>query len=686
MKLEQALRAAKKKVKEGALDEALQLYGHILKKFPNNKKAKKNFDNISRSTKKKNMSIQEPPIQNLRSLFELHAQGDYDSALKSSLNLLKAFPNSPTLHNFNGVIYAALEEYEAALNSYMNVIKYSPENLEAHFNIGIVLKQLGRPTAAIERFKHVIKFKPNDVAAQASLASVLLDIEKFEDAIFHYDEALKADPFNTKILFNLGNALVRKGDIAGAIARYKQVLDIEPDNAEVYNNMGDAYKIRDEPDQSLKCYQNAIRIKPNYAAAHYNCGIITEQNGNVLEAIKSYEKSIKIIPDWSAPYNRAGCAFQALGDFDSAIRYFQKCLSMTPLNSEAHNNLGFCLSVKGDSEGAITSYRQAIEIAPEYADAYHNLSIELLANENFRQGFSLNEWRWKRTKTAQSFLVSSKPIWNGHDSGALFVWKEQGIGDQIMFASIIPELHQRCSKLIVQCDDRLIPLFERSFPSDIVYQSAGSVVDESLYDFHLPIGSLPRFFRNSGENFSKTSNGYLFHDNNRSSLLRSKILTGKKKRLIGISWMTVSPILHAKQRNVDLMELVQALDSPEIQLVSLQYGDVFDQIERLNAEFGYSIIKTSEIDNSNDIEGLASLIMACDQIVSTTNVTVHLAGALGANVVALLPKSARWIWGRKQSYCRWYSGVLPYSQNVTGDWTNVLAKVSKDLKPNGISF
>jgi ADP-heptose:LPS heptosyltransferase len=83
-------------------------------------------------------------------------------------------------------------------------------------------------------------------------------------------------------------------------------------------------------------------------------------------------------------------------------------------------------------------------------------------------------------------------------------------------------------------------------------------------------------------------------------------------------------------------------------------------------------MQVAEIDNTNDIDGLASLIMACDQVVSTTNATVHLAGALGANTQVLLPFSTRWIWGSSGSDSFWYDTVSPYRQNNAGDWRNVL--------------
>jgi ADP-heptose:LPS heptosyltransferase len=275
--------------------------------------------------------------------------------------------------------------------------------------------------------------------------------------------------------------------------------------------------------------------------------------------------------------------------------------------------------------------------------------------------------------------VTSKPAWDGEAGQSVFVWAEQGIGDEIMFSSLIPELYDMCSKLIVQCDARLIPLFQRSFPKDIIYKSKRGDVSEDLYDFHIPIGSLAYKFRPSLESFGRTLGGYLVHDTNKTSMLRERLLESGAKILIGISWNTASPLVNASDRNIALPELARALNSSEVQLVCLQYGDVSNEIASLKKEFGIDVLQVPEIDNRDDIDGLASLIMACDRVVSTTNATVHLAGSLGAKVDVLLPISARWIWGTKGSQSTWYNTVTPHWQEVVGDWKDSLKLVSESV-------
>ena len=299
------------------------------------------------------------------------------------------------------------------------------------------------------------------------------------------------------------------------------------------------------------------------------------------------------------------------------------------------------------------------------------MGYALLAAKNFCQGFKHHEWRWKTKTRVDYFLKSAKPIWDGENNQRVLVWGEQGIGDEIMFSSVILDLYAASLQVLVKCDERLIPLFKRSFPADIAYFSKSKPVPEDKYDFHIPVGSLPLTFRKSQECFKKNTSGFLKCDMSKAERIKTLLTHKNGGKIIGISWKTKSVLKNASNRDVKLAELAKALDRSNTQLLCLQYGDVFDEIEAVRRDFGINVTQFGEIDNMSDIDGLASLIMACDQIVSTTNATVHLAGALGAKVTALLPFSPRWIWGTGyESF--WYETVTPLKQKSHHNWDNVL--------------
>ncbi|MEK9571121.1 MAG: tetratricopeptide repeat protein, partial [Paracoccaceae bacterium] len=356
---------------------------------------------------------------------------------------------------------------------------------------------------------------------------------------------------------------------------------------------------------------------------------------------------------------------------EQAIEAYTKALAIKPYYAEAYCNMGLALADQGKLEEAIKAYNKSLSIEPNYADAHCNLGYALLAAKNFHQGFKHHEWRWKTKTRVDYFLKSAKPIWDGENNQRVLVWGEQGIGDEIMFSSVIFELYAASLQVLVKCDERLIPLFKRSFPADIAYFSKSKPVPEDKYDFHIPVGSLPLTFRKSQECFRKNASGFLKCDMPKAERIKTLLKHKNGGKIIGISWKTKSVLKNASNRDVKLAELAKALDRSNTQLLCLQYGDVFDEIEAVRRDFGINVTQFGEIDNMSDIDGLASLIMACDQIVSTTNATVHLAGALGAKVTALLPFSPRWIWGTGyESF--WYETVTPLKQKSHHNWDNVL--------------
>jgi Tfp pilus assembly protein PilF len=462
-----------------------------------------------------------------------------------------------------------------------------------------------------------------------------------EEAIAAYNKALSIKPNYVDAYNNMGNTLKEQGKLEEAIEAYNKALSIKPDYVDAYFNMGNALQDQGKPEEAIEAYNTALSIKPDYAKAYYNIGILLAEQGKLEEAIKAYNKAVSTKPDYL----------------------------------DAYNNIGNTLHDQGKPEEAIEAYNKAISIKPDYAEAHHNLSLALLATKDFDQGFIQSEWRWKTKRQDGTFLKSTKPMWNGEKNQRVLVWNEQGIGDEIMFSSIIPELYTRSLRILVKCDKRLIPLFKRSFPDDIIYFSKDKPVPEDEYDFHIPMGSLPLTFRKSLDSFKKSALGFLKPDTDRAESIKGQLINEQGKKLIGISWKTASPTKNSSNRNINLAELARALDSPNTQLVCLQYGDVSNEIEAVKRDTSIEVIQFSDVDNKHDIDGLAALMAACDTVVTIDNATTHLSGALGLPTKLMLPLKADWRWGVSENSSYWYEAVQLYKQSEFNDWYSVLARI-----------
>jgi tetratricopeptide (TPR) repeat protein len=628
---------------------------------------------------------------------DAHKAGHFQVAHRLYAAILKVQPKHPDANHNTGLLVVGLGKIELALPFFKTALEANPRNAQFWYSHIIALIKLERFIDAkvllnqskskgikgadfdqlekrLNEANKVLFIKPNNANAYFSMGITLQNQSKLEEAIEAYKKALAIKPDYVDAYNNIGNALLEKHNLEEAIEAYKKALAIKPDYVDAYYNMGNVLQHQGKLEEAIEAYNKALAIKPDFVDAYYNMGNAFIEKHNLEEAIEAYIKAISIKPDHAKAYNNMGKALQDQGKLEEAKEVYNKAISIKPNYADAHNNIGNVFKDQGKLEEAKEAYNMALDIQPDNADIHHNLSFALLAAKDFDRGFIQSEWRWKTKKRDGTFLQSAKPMWNGEKKQRVLVWGEQGIGDELMFSSIIPELYATSLKILVKCDKRLIPLFERSFPGDVIYFSKDQPVPEDEYDFHIPMGSLPLTFRKSLDSFKKSASGFLKSDMSKVKSLKAKLMNEYDKKIVGISWKTGSTITDSSNRNINLAELARALDSSNTQLLCLQYGDVSDEIEAVKRDFGIEIIQLSDIDNKNDIDSLASLVIACDQIVSTTNATVHLAGALGAKVTVLLPFSPRWIWG-DGSESFWYGSVTPLKQNLYQNWDNVLEKL-----------
>ena len=238
LQLEQAIQLAKKKTKEGSLEDAKLIYTNILSRFPKNKRVKQAMKALLKRPVGQGLVVQDPPKDQLKLLISLYSEGQLDSALAIATQLLLLFSKSLLLNNICGGIYLDLHRYAAAVDCFNRSVILNPKDANTYYNLGVALVSRGEGDAAIENFRKAITIKP-------------------DYALAYYD---------------LGNALSKRGNLDAAIDIYKKLLKIKPDYAEVYYNMGNALWEKDEGDLSvvLESYKNALRIKPDHYGSWSN--------------------------------------------------------------------------------------------------------------------------------------------------------------------------------------------------------------------------------------------------------------------------------------------------------------------------------------------------------------------------------------------------------------------------------
>jgi tetratricopeptide (TPR) repeat protein len=634
--------------------------------------------------------------QALQQGVEAHKAGQVQEAHRLYAAILKVQPKHPDANHNTGLLTVGFGKIELALPFFKTALEANPSNAQFWYSHIIALIKLERFIDAkvlldqskskgikgadfdqleqrLNEAKKALSIKPNNANTYYNMGNALKDQGKLEEAIEAYNKALSIKPDHVDAYNNMGNALKDQGKLEEAIEAYNKALAITPDHAEAHSNMGNALQDQGKLEEAIEAYNKALSIKPNNANTYYNMGNALKDQGKLEEAIEAYNKALSIKPDHVDAYNNLGNALKDQGKLEEAIEAYNKALSIKPDYVDAYYNIGNAFEEKHNLEEAIEAYNKALAITPDHAEAHYNKGLAFLIAKDFYQGFLQYEWRWKTNK--KTFLQSAKPIWNGEKSQRVLVWGEQGIGDELMFSSIISELYATSLKILVKCDKRLIPLFKRSFPADIIYFSKDLPVPEDEYDFHIPMGSLPMTFRKSLDSFKKSASGFLKYDISKTESIKAQLMHEYGKKIIGISWKTTSPTRSSLSRNIDLAKLVTALENSNTQLLSLQYGDISDEIEAVKRDFGIEVIQFSDVDNKNDIDGLAALMAACDTVITIDNSTAHLSGALGLTTKLMLPYTADWRWGLSGNSSYWYDAVELYRQSEVNDWYSVLAQI-----------
>ena len=697
--IDKYLRKAELHIKSGEVVQAEILYKKVLSKFPKNIKAIQGYQ-----------KLKTPPQAEIDRLISLFNNNRFRAAISLGTTLTEQFPGAVLLYEILGAANMGLGNTDETIINYQKVLQIKPEHTDAYNNLGMVFYELGKFSEAVKLYQKAVKIEPGFADAHYNLGNALKQTGDLRKAIKSYSVSFTINPNDVEVLREYGNALKDYGEFEQAIEYYKKVLKIDHNIVDIQTSINEAIKEKTEVDayirgqikqdvsipetaqfmhlmainlyekgnieKSLENLKTAIEIYPDYADAYVTSAILLSKIGETERSIDNYKKAIKIQPDHAQAYNNLATILKEIGEVKSAIDNYRHAIKINPIYGIALSNLGSALQEIGEIDAAIESYDEALKFTPDGAGLNFNQSLALLYNRDFKSGWAKFEWRWKTESSNSIFLETTKPRWSPPGNNRVLLWAEQGIGDEIMFASLISDLYPLCAKLVVQVDKRLIPLFRRSFPNDIEFRQTGEVVSETEYDAHIPMGSLPQHFRQTIDSFKPASKGWLSACDVKTSSLRKKLLSDGSETLIGISWHSTKPRRGAENKLITLRQIAKSLYAPKVKLINLQYGEVNDELNRLRKELDIDVIQVHEIDNKNDIDDLAALIMACDKVISISNVTIHLAGALGKEAQVLLAFASDWRWGYDCNNSHWYDSVKLHRQAKIGDWNNILKQLS----------
>lgn len=431
-------------------------------------------------------------------------------------------------------------------------------------------------------------------------------------------------------------------------------------------------------------YEDALRLTVDFMNEHFDyvpamvlCAHIFIDTGRIGLAHAIMERAAVIAPDLPVVWNNLGICYDEEQKLDEAEKCFIKALNRDPNDDLALSNLAHVYLRKGNPQKSLNCGEKAAKINPKIPEVQFNIGQANLMMGNWKEGWKGYEHNLGKHRGRKERTYGHIPRWTGINGMTLIAYGEQGIGDEISFASCIPDLMKE-NKVVIECDHRLQGLFLRSFKCPVygTRYFKGGLEWPAQYDFDATVamGSLPGFYRNSDESFPGTP--YLIADPERRIQWRALLDSLGPRKKIGIAWTGGIKKTGTANRSIALPDMLPILRQ-DADFISLQYKQS-PEIYEVYEKYGVVIHHWPHATETKDYDDTAALVAELDLVITVQQSAVHLAGGLGVPCWAMIPEAPLWRYGVKGTSFPWANSVKLYRQS--GKWVNTVAQIATDLR------
>lgn len=472
-------------------------------------------------------------------------------------------------------------------------------------------------------------------------------------------------------LFAEAKRLHEQGDTGAALQRLDDARKEYPRDAALHAEMANYFEALEQNDAAEHLWRVTLSLAPHdeellLAAANFFYRSDRVEKGLALTRAHL---------DQASPTLRVTHATlcKAVGETDEAQRTFEDVLRAHPTHIIALSNLAGLYMEDGAYEKAIPLFRQALTQDTANAHIKMQLAHALFRAGDFAAGWQMYEARFQAGVDIRPFAGKN---WKGEktDAGQVLIWGEQGIGEHILYASMLADAAAACPAPILEVEPRLVPLFARSFPfAKVMAQTTPPSASLNGIPWQVSFGGLGALYRKQEQDFPKRAR-YMQADAEKTAVLRQKYQKLKKNggKIIGISWRS-KPLRQGDPKSTSLAMWENILRQDGHVFVSLQHGDIADDI-KLGAANHWPLYVDADIDQQKSLDDFAAQVAAMDQVITVSNTTAHMAGALGIDTAVLLPKARglMWHWFDSRADSPWYPSLRLLRQPIDGDWSQPL--------------
>jgi tetratricopeptide (TPR) repeat protein len=462
------------------------------------------------------------------------------------------------------------------------------------------------------------------------------------------------------------------------------------DKAIWLNMLADLYYRANLLERAYDAATISYNLNPRRADTLQILSAVTGAQGKLKEQVDWALRTVAMTPKSYTAFNNLGSALFSLGMFEEALIPFETAIELNPMLVETKVNIGIIHHKAGRHDEAVRVFEAVRKQASgnrELKDAIDfYLSLEYLARGNITDGwraydggFSTRIPPGSARSPARKFQV---PRWKGQPitGKRLLVWREQGVGDELMFMSCYGDLAREGAHIILECERRLVPIMTKTFPQFEVRPERFGMPPKYLspvedFDYEIPAGSLSRIYRKSAADYPEVA-PKLYVDPERKSYFEARFGATREQKLIGICWRSgkIDPVRRASYTDITGWE--DLFRREDCRFVCLQYDDCEEELALAKERFGVEIIKMPGIDLKNNFIDVAALISCLDAVVSVGTAVVPLAGGVGVKTYLLTHETSWVLLGLNYP---WFESVTPITVPEGVSMDHAIARLPGDL-------
>lgn len=493
-----------------------------------------------------------------------------------------------------------------------------------------------------------------------------MEDENYNAALLYYNEIWEREPEDTQVLIILSFILTKLAYRSQAIRLLERAIEKVGPKLDILQVMGDMASNMGMDETGEKIYRLQIELYPDSLAAYNNLASSLHKQERFEEAIELLQDMLEIYPENHSFWNTLGATVGSRDGESSALVFYQEAQRLNPKDYRVANNLARSLCYLDRFEEAIEMGNRAIELNPDSYDAKFLLGECYLNLGDLENGWKYYEMRLDVRKLDALVYTNKIPDWDGTDlkGKSILIMSEQGLGDELLFASAIKPICDVAKQVYIGCDPRLIPLFQRSFPKAKVCGHAtanqsGHIMrsfpdfeiahnnGELEIDYRVPICSIPKYLWKKHEDI-KVKEGYLVPDAKRRAYWQEQLDKIDDNPKVGITWRSGVRSSERDRYYSDIEYWGPILNTPGLTFINMQYGDCQAELDLAKEKFGVTIHNMEGLDLKNDIDDSCAMFSCLDLALTPGNAPGIQAASVGTNVWWIARGFLFWSLGEEQ--------------------------------------